>query len=485
MKKLNKKATAILFGMFFLLSASFMFSTAVGTPETQQAVDLKIIVTDQQKPGVDAVVDDFVAANDDVNSVEVVASGTRADDQLTYLTTQMGAQSSEFDVIGLDTVWPAQFAENGWIVELTDLLEDGEMDDYVGAMVDSCTYNDSIWAYPYFMNIGSLYYRKDLLDAQGYTSESDFDTWAELKEAANDVLAASDNDDLVGYVGQFDAYEGGTVNMIEWIGSNGVTNIFDNQGRIDLTNPDIEEAISFLKGSIAPRYTGVLDTDYFIAREALVSDEGSSVGKWLAGNAVFMRQWTFGYPSSISASAINDTNADGDYTQFGVMPIPTFDGTAGQKSCGVGGAVLAIPVYSQHQDQALKLIRFLGDEEAQKAELTEVGNFPALETVYSDFSGELAWAQEFLPSFERSVARPVHPKYSQLSQVLSGTFNDIISCQLEVESGLEQMESDAASAIKAQPAPEPIIPGFSVFYLLVSGTAMIAVVMAFLKKRFE
>lgn len=478
MKRLNKKATAILFGMFFLLSASFMFSTAVGGLETQQAVDLKIIVTDQQKPGVDAVVDDFVAANDDVASVEVIASGTRADDQLTYLTTQMGAESDEFDVIGLDTVWPAQFAENGWIVDLTDLLEDGEMDDYVEAMVDSCTYNDSIWAYPYFMNIGSLFYRKDLLAAQGYTSEADFDTWAELKEAANDVLAASSNADLVGYVAQFDAYEGGVVNMIEWIGSNGATNIFDSQGRIDLTDPDIEEALSFLKGSIAPRYTGVLDTEYFIARDALVSDEGSSVGKWLAGNAVFMRQWTFGYPSSESAEAINDTNAQGDYTQFGVMPIPTFSGATDEKSCCVGGAVLAIPVFSDHQEEALKLIRFLGDEKAQKAELTEVGNFPALETVYDDFTGDLAWAKEFLPSFQRSIARPVHPKYSQLSQVISGYFNDIISCQLDVEEGLADMEADAASALKAQPAPEPIIPGFSVFYLLAAGTAMIAVVMA-------
>jgi ABC-type glycerol-3-phosphate transport system substrate-binding protein len=335
------------------------------------------------------------------------------------------------------------------------------------------------------MNIGSLYYRKDLLSAQGYTSESDFDTWSELKEAANAVLAASDNSDLVGYVGQFDAYEGGTVNMIEWIGSNGATEIFDNQGRIDVTDPQIEEALTFLKGSIAPRYTGVLDTEYFIARDALVSDEGSSVGKFTAGNAVFMRQWTFGYPASQSAEAINDTNTAGEYTQFGVMPLPTFDGNANQKSCCVGGAVLAIPVFSNNQEQAVKLVRFLGDEVAQKAELEEVGNFPALETVYDDFTGDLAWAKELVPSFEKSIARPIHPKYSQLSTVLSGTFNDIISCQLEVESGLEQMESDAASAIKAQPAPEPIIPGFSVFYLLVAGTSMIAAIVVFLRKRFE
>ena len=95
-----------------------------------QGVTLNIIVTDQQAPGVEAVVDDFVAATEGVDAVEVVASGTRADDQLTYLTTLLAAGDSEFDVIGLDTVWTAQFAENGWIKDLTGDLEAGEMDDY-------------------------------------------------------------------------------------------------------------------------------------------------------------------------------------------------------------------------------------------------------------------------------------------------------------------------------------------------------------------
>lgn len=81
---------------------------------------LKIIVSDQQAPAVMGVIDDFLAdpLGSAVTNVEVVASGTRADDQHTYLIEQMILGSIEFDIIGLDTIWLAQFAENDWIIEL-------------------------------------------------------------------------------------------------------------------------------------------------------------------------------------------------------------------------------------------------------------------------------------------------------------------------------------------------------------------------------
>ena len=158
--KMKKKKTisVLLILSFFALQFSFIALT----PVKAQGVTLNIIVTDQQAPGVIAVIDDFVAATAGVDGVNVISSGSRADDQLTYLTTIMAAKDDEFDVIGLDTIWTAQFADNGWIEDLTDDLETGEMDDYFSGMVQSCTYDGKIWAYPYFMNLGVLFYRQDI-----------------------------------------------------------------------------------------------------------------------------------------------------------------------------------------------------------------------------------------------------------------------------------------------------------------------------------
>lgn len=59
-------------------------------PKTSQ-INLKIIVSDQQAPAIIGVINDFLndSLGSGVNSVEVVASGTRADDQHTQLLLKM------------------------------------------------------------------------------------------------------------------------------------------------------------------------------------------------------------------------------------------------------------------------------------------------------------------------------------------------------------------------------------------------------------
>ena len=467
-KKYNKKSLGVLISLLILFSAAIFVLPIKAKLKTSQAVNLKIIVTDQQAPGVIGVIDDFLASSlgDGVDDVTVVASGTRADDQLTYLISQMQIESEEFDVIGLDTIWPAQFAENGWIIELGPLLDENEMNAYVPGMVDSCTYKGKIWAYPYFMNLGVLFYRNDILTRNGY-SEDDIETWAELKTVANAILNDEDeqdlNPDLVGYVGQLDVYEGGVVNFFEWCGSFGATEIITSDGKVDINNDDVNAAMTFIKGLIPPQYTGVMNNSYIIPRSGLVHDEGSSVGVWLAGNAIFMRQWTFAYGLSV------DEGMD-----FGVAPLPTATGAADEKSSCVGGAVLSIPKYSKHKTEALNLIKFLGDKLAQEFELTNISNFPALKSVYDSPPTGYEWIDEWKDQLAKTLSRPVHPDYSQVSTVIADYFSDLLSCQKDVDTALEEMEADAKE-ILGKEAPPPI-PGFSVSLVILSILSTIGII---------
>lgn len=469
--KIHKNTKAIILLVAFLSIFLFAF---IPMPVKAQGVTLKIIVSDQQKPGVDGVIADFLASplGTGVDDVEVIASGTRADDQLVYLVAQMTAESTEFDVIGIDPPWMAQFAENNWVIELGPLLGTNELDDYVDGMVAACTYNGKVWAYPYFMNLGLLWYRKDLTDKYGFTDEANFDTWAELKTVANTILNPTEealNPDLVGYVGQFDAYEGGVCNFFEWIGSNGVADIMVDGTSVDLTDPKIEEAMTFLKGLFAPRYTGVFDNEYIIPRAGLVHDEGSSVGAFWGGNAIFMRQWTFAYGGA------EDAGLD-----FGVCPLPTFTGAAGEKSSVVGGAILSIPTYSTHQTEALNLIKFLGDELAQEFELTEVSNFPALESVFDNPPSGWGWITEVKDQLPRTLTRPVTPKYSLMSVQIADKFADIIGCVKNASVGLAEMEQDVNEVLAG---PPPIIPGFNIAILILTITGTLATIAIYKKKK--
>ncbi|HDZ17640.1 hypothetical protein LCGC14_0820960 [marine sediment metagenome] len=485
-KDINSKAFVLLVALSFLLTASVVVMPIKGNmkPVPAQTVDLKIIVSDQQKPGVTGVIAAFLAdpLGNGVDSVTVVASGTRSNDQLAYTVALMEAQDSEFDVIGLDTIWPAQFAENGWIVDLTPLLDANEMDDYVPGMVDSGTYKGKIWAYPYFMNLGILFYRNDLITAEGF-APTDFDTWAELNTTANIILNNVSgnlvNTDLVGYVGQLDAYEGGVVNFFEWAGSNGVTDLVTSTGAVNIDNAEVAEAMDFIKALIPGQYTGVQNgsnnpkgymNPYIIPRTGLVDDEGSSIGRWLANNSIFMRQWTFGYGLSVD-----------NMMDFGVAPLPTFTGALDEKSSAVGGAVLAISEYSNNKVEALNLTRFLGDTLAQEYELTSISNFPALKSVYTSPPVNFSWIGDWSAQLDRTLARPVHPKYSEVSTVIADYFSDLLSCNKEVADALEQMEADAKDILAGTPTAP--IPGFELTILGLVSVSMVAIIVVFIRRR--
>lgn len=482
---MDRKSLIVLISTLLSIFTPLVFSSVVAGVKPQ-AVILKIIVSDQQKPGIDGVISDFLASSygTGVSNVTVIASGTRANDQLTYLVTQMAAGSTEFDVFGLDPIWVAQFAGNNWVLNLDANLSAGEMDNYVSGMVEACTYGGHIWAYPYFMNLGMLYYRKDILARNGF-NETHITTWPGLAAVARTILAneseANLNENLVGYVGQFDSYEGGVVNFFEWLGSNGVTNMFDSSGMSDLNNTKAQQVMEYLFSLIAPRYQGVINTSYIIPRDALVMDEGSSVGKWLAGNAIFMRQWTFAYGSTIAQSGLNATNGPGNYTQFGIVPLPTFNGTSDQKSSCVGGAVLSIPSTSTHKQEALNLVKYLGQAHAQTFELENISNFPALKSVYSSLPAGFEWAADFVPAFNKTLARPVNPHYSEISNTIAGYFSQLLSGYYTTPEALGYMDRDI-NEILAQ-ATTPPISGYDLAVMLVGIGAVIVVVGLTTKKK--
>ena len=355
------------------------------------------------------------------------------------------------------------------------------MDAYFGGMVDSCTYNEKVWAYPYFMNLGVMFYRKDIIERNGFTI-ADFATWDDFKDNTNIILDNESeqelNPDLVGLVGQYDSYEGGVCNFIEWIGSNGVTSIFDADGNSNLNNTEAVEAMDFLTGLIAPRYTGVMNTTYIIPRSGLTHDEGSSVGMWGAGNTIFMRQWPFAYGLSESNELLNDT-VGGEYTQFGVAAMPTHTGADDEKSAIVGGAILALPTSGTHKTEALALIRFLGDTVAQEAELTVCSNFPALKSVFDDLPAGFEWVSNFEEAADLSLARPVHPKYSTFSVEIADKFNDIISGLKTSEVGLGEMDAAINEIIGGGPTG---IPGFTLPFILMAFVSTVALLIIYKKK---
>ncbi len=409
-------------------------------PVLAQGIDLEIYVTDQQKPGVDGVIADFLASplGYGVDSVTVKSSSSTGD-VLAFLQSLMEGGTATATVIGLDVIWTALFAENGWIIELDPYLEVNELDDYSPGIVSSCIYNNKTYAYPYFMNLGVLYYRKDLMDeyfgVAGW-SEGDFETWEGLNATANFILnnqsTPSKYPNLVGYIGQLDAYEGGVVNFVEWCGSNGAIKLIDNN-MVNINTQNVTEAMEFIKALVPPQYTGVQGTPYIIPRTGLVDDEGSSVMRWLANNSIFMRQWTFAYGLSEEQNI-----------EFGIAPLPHFAGASEYKTSSVGGFNLAVPSATTGlaRQAAVNLTKFFGDQLAQEYELTSTSNFPALKSVYSSPPTGYEWIKNWTDQVDLTLSRPVTLNYSQVSSAIADSFSDLLSCQKSVDDALAELQEN-------------------------------------------
>ena len=96
------------------------------------------------------------------------------------LRTEFQAGGGDIDVIGGDVIWPAQFAANGWILDLSDRFTDA--DAFLPGPIQSNTYDGKVWGVPWYTDAGLLYYRRDLLEQSGFSGAPA--TWEELKEMA-------------------------------------------------------------------------------------------------------------------------------------------------------------------------------------------------------------------------------------------------------------------------------------------------------------
>jgi multiple sugar transport system substrate-binding protein len=111
-------------------------------------------------------------------------------DMLTKYTTMLRARNSSIDIMSLDIVYPAQFAASQWTKPITDSQwPSSERQKYQPGPIQGCTYQGKIWAAPFRMDVGLLYYRKDLIPTPP-------ETWSDLTSMAtkksNTVMSGRD-----------------------------------------------------------------------------------------------------------------------------------------------------------------------------------------------------------------------------------------------------------------------------------------------------
>jgi multiple sugar transport system substrate-binding protein len=312
-----------------------------------------------------------------------------ADEQRAQMVANLQARSNRYDVLGLDVVWTAEFAENGWIIPLERGLF--PLDRFLPPVVETAIYRNKLWAVPYTSNAGLLYYRADLVSKPPRT-------WAELRQKAQEVTREHH---IGGYAGQFLAYEGLTVNFSEAVQSAGGQVVGSDGTKVTLDPAKAGAALGFLRQGLR---------EGWIPAEALSYKEEESRLAFQEGRLAFARNWPHAYGPA--KAELGDR-----------MAVTRLPGLTGPGSSTLGGANLAISAFSKHQHTAQEFIRYFTGLENQRRVLTE-GSFPPVWTeLYDD--PQLIRRFPYLPVLKETILaakpRPVSANYNQLSLVIADT----------------------------------------------------------------
>jgi len=155
-----------------------------------------------------------------------------------------------------------------------------------------------------------------------------------------------------------------------------------------------------------------------------------------------MRNWPYAYSLGNGA----DSAVKG---KFDVTTLPVAK-QGDSPSSTLGGWNLAVSKYSENQDAAIALAKFLTSKESQKQRAIELSNLPTLSALYDD--KDIATAQPFMPNwkpiFQNAVPRPsasAKVKYNEVSSKFWTAVHNSLSGNGTSAENLELLEADLTS----------------------------------------
>ncbi|GAA4237233.1 multiple sugar transport system substrate-binding protein [Streptosporangium album] len=337
-----------------------------------------------------------------------------ADEQRRKLIQNAQTKSDALDVILIDAVWTSEFAANRWADELP--ADTFDASGFLPPAIDTGKYRDKLYAMPLFTGTGLLYYRKDLV-------EKPPTTWAEMTAACDRVLPKQKG--MSCYGGQFDKYEGLTVNFSEAINSAG-GEFVDASGRPALTSEGAKAGAAFLADGFK---SGM------IPKEAITYKEEEGRNAFQEGKLLFYRNWAYMYESS------NKTDGSSKVAgKFDVAPLP---GRSGIGAGTLGGNNLAVSSFSKHKETARDFIAFVTSAEQEKA-FALINSTPlARASLYDD--PELVKKYPYLPALKEGILaakpRPKAVKYGDVTAAIQESAYAVVSGAKPADQALTELQA--------------------------------------------
>lgn len=362
--------------------------------------------------------------------VKLVSLPPTADGQRSQMVATAQARSPDYDVLGLDVIFTAEFASRGYVERLDGRFDQKGLEGFLRQPLETAKWDGKLWGVPLNTNVGLLFYRDH--DAVSVPENWTPNDWHEVESKVSEALdrlqslPPAESGGIRGFAGQFRSNEGLTVNALEAIWGEGGDLLADGKA---VVNPDaVEDALARLQRGFRPR--GWIDS------EALGYSEQETLTAFQDGRVLFMRNWPYAYLTlKAPGSGLRD--------EFEVAPLP--NGGA------LGGQNLAIAACSDDKATARDFIEdFTG--EANQRELFEKGGYPPTRgvlyrsTSYPRDSPVRGLAPTVKEALDRARLRPQQPGYIQASEIVQRIVGSVIRNKLKPADAIKSLEKELSNA---------------------------------------
>jgi multiple sugar transport system substrate-binding protein len=362
--------------------------------DTTGAFTQVVKLYNQQNPGVHA---------------KLIELPTSADAQRTQLVQREQAKSSECDVLGMDVIWTAEFAAQGWLRDVSPAIQ-ARQSEFIPSTLDTAKINNKYWAVPFNTNAGFLYY--DTKVKQPPT------TWQQAYQMAK-------TDGGIGYQGA--RYEGLTVNFLELLYSAGGSAVSADGKKATIDSPQAQQVLAFMQQGIK---------DGAAPKANLTYMEEESRNAFQSGKVALLRNWPYVY--SLAKQA---------HVKFGLEPLPKFgNGTAASV---LGGYNLGISTYSKNPGAALSFVNFATGPAAQKKFFIKSSLPAVLTQTYNDSAVKKSqpFAPQLLKAVQQGKPRPVSPVYPQISEAIFKNVYSALSSGTSPQTAMKNAQSQINKAL--------------------------------------
>ncbi len=399
-------------------------------------------------------------------TIQQISLPKGADDQRLQLARRLTGNDRTLDVMALDVVWTAEFAEAGWALPLSDdpageAESDAKTNTLPGPLA-TATWDGKLYAAPITTNTQLLWYRADLMDQPPTTWDGMVAEATRLHDEGKPSWIAL----------QAKQYEGLVVWFNTLLQSAGGQVLSDDGKTVTLTDTPEHRAATVKALSIMKAVATAPGADPSITQ----TDEGTARLALEQGNAALEVNWPFVLPSMLEnavkggvsflplnerpdlQSAINDVGTFSPTDQqfadayaesqkvFNFAPYPAV--VEGQPArVTIGGLNLAVAKTTQHKAEAFEAVRCLRDEDNQKYTSIE-GGLPAVRTsLYSDPAFQQKYPQYAIieQQLTNAAVRPATPLYQAASTMMSATLAPVSA--IDPERTADELAAQVQKAI--------------------------------------